>query len=86
MSAGKAIVASNTGEIPRTIRNLENGVLCEPNPRSYAEAIRSLILNPSLVDRLAKAARQTAIEKFSWEFIGSIWLSLCESCIHSKGS
>ncbi len=67
MAAGKAIVASNSGQISETIRDGENGVLVEAgNVRALADALIGLLQNPGLRRQLGHSARQQAVERHSW--------------------
>jgi glycosyltransferase involved in cell wall biosynthesis len=46
----------------------ETGLLVEPNsPDALVEAIRGLLDDPALRDRLGRAGRQRVIERFTWQ-------------------
>ena len=81
MASGKAIVACDIGEVPQTIKHLENGMLCTPDAQSYTDAIKLLCEDPFLLERLSKRARETAVKYFSWDVIGRDWFSLCRECL-----
>jgi glycosyltransferase involved in cell wall biosynthesis len=76
MASGKAIVACNIGAIPSVIKHLENGLLCKPEADNYINAIRTLIENNSLLNKLSKNARKIVIHRFDWKIINIRWLSL----------
>jgi len=65
MSAGAAVVASNTGGLREVVRHGENGLLVENDPAAIAAAIRELRGDPALRRRMGEAARRTVIERFT---------------------
>jgi glycosyltransferase involved in cell wall biosynthesis len=67
MAAGKAIVATRTGQIAEVIQDKNNGVLVEAGDRNgLAEAMITLLNAPLLRDRLGREARRQAVEHHSW--------------------
>lgn len=84
MSSGKAIIACKMGEMTEMIKHLENGMLCEPQSGEYIKAIKDLSLNPALRKKISKKARETAVNLFTWDMIGTQWLSLCTELIENK--
>ena len=79
MASEKVLIAYDTGEISKHITHLENGFLSDPDPQSYIYAIKYLIDHPSLRLRIAKKARETARDSYSWEIIANRWLLLCKT-------
>jgi glycosyltransferase involved in cell wall biosynthesis len=68
MAAGKAIVASQSGQIAEVLQNGYNGILVEPgNLVALSEAINKLIIDPQLRIQLGKNAQHQAVERHSWE-------------------
>jgi glycosyltransferase involved in cell wall biosynthesis len=67
MSAGVPVLASNVGGLPEIIRHGENGWLVENAPETIAAAIRRLIGDEALARSLARAGRQTVMERFTVE-------------------
>ena len=68
MSAGLCVVVSSVGNIPSTIRHLENGVLISPqSPPSIAEALVTLIKNDQNRIEMGKKAHLYASQNFSTE-------------------
>jgi Glycosyl transferases group 1 len=65
MSAGLPVIASNVGGLPEVIRHGENGMLVKNEPQEIAAAIRLLLADGGLAQRIGAAARQTVIEKFT---------------------
>jgi len=63
MAAGLPIVATRVGGIPSLIRDGENGLLVTADdPEELAEAIKKLLMNRDLAERLGRNARKTAEE------------------------
>jgi glycosyltransferase involved in cell wall biosynthesis len=68
MAAGKAIVASASGQIVDVIQDGYTGLLVEPGDVvETAQAITRLIKNPAELDWLGKNARRQAVERHSWD-------------------
>ena len=65
MSAGVPVVASKVGGLPEIIRHMENGLFVENTPQDVARAIRQLLDDPRLAQRLGAAGRRTVIERFT---------------------
>jgi len=84
MASGKALVALNLGVVSKTIKHLENGMLCTPDAQSYISTIKFLGENPFLIENLSKSARETAVKYFSWNAIGCDWASLCAECLRDE--
>lgn len=68
MAAGCAIVASRVIGVQEIIDHGVNGLLAEhASPASMADALEQLLRDDALASRLAAAARQDALEKYSQE-------------------
>jgi glycosyltransferase involved in cell wall biosynthesis len=68
MAAGKAIVASNAGQIGDVIKDGETGLLVRPGDVSdLAEAITRLLQDVPLRAQLGRAARQQVLSNHSWD-------------------
>ena len=68
MACARAIVASNVGGMPDVVRDGENGVLVPPgDANALADAILSLLADPSRRARLGRAARATVESDFTPE-------------------
>jgi glycosyltransferase involved in cell wall biosynthesis len=66
MSAGLCVVVSSVGNIPSTIRHLENGILIAPqNPATIVEALVNLIENDQARIEMGKKAHLYASQNFS---------------------
>jgi glycosyltransferase involved in cell wall biosynthesis len=68
MAAGKPVVASPVGGIPRVIREGETGVLVEHgNPKALADRLAALLDDADLRRRLGTNARRAAVDRFTLE-------------------
>jgi len=66
MAAGKAIVASEVGEVPRMLA--DSGILTEPgNVYSLAKGILKFLEDEKLRKECEKKARKRAEEEFTWD-------------------
>ncbi|MDD5149116.1 MAG: glycosyltransferase family 4 protein [Flavobacterium sp.] len=68
MATGTAIIASNIPGTRCVIKNNYNGLLIDPSPEKIAEAIKKLIENPKLREKLARNGLKE-IKKYSWDKI-----------------
>ncbi|MGD2158172.1 MAG: glycosyltransferase family 4 protein [Anaerolineales bacterium] len=67
MAAGKAIVASRSGQIAEVIRSGHNGILVNPGDVSgFSQAIVHLLRDPAERQRLGKNTRRQVVEQHSW--------------------
>lgn len=67
LAMGKGIVASRLGQVGEVIIDGENGLLVEPGDADeLAQAIEKLAVDAELRARLGAAARETAIERYTW--------------------
>lgn len=67
MAAGKAIIASETGQIAEVIRHGHNGLLVKPgDAEGLAQAMLRLVEDPAERARLGNNARRQAVERHSW--------------------
>ncbi len=69
MSCGVPIVATTGGALPEVVgRSGETGLLVEPNnPDALVEAIRRLLDDGELRERLGAAGRERVMQRFTWE-------------------
>lgn len=68
MAAGKAIVASRSGQVVELIEHDRNGLLFDPgNIEQLAQVLVELIEDPEKRKRLGANARQQAVNQHSWE-------------------
>ncbi|MFQ5760306.1 MAG: glycosyltransferase family 4 protein, partial [Acidiferrobacterales bacterium] len=70
MASGLPVVASRVGGIPEAVAEGKTGLLVEPaDTPGLAGAVVRLVMDQDLRETMGKAARQRAIEVFSWERI-----------------
>jgi glycosyltransferase involved in cell wall biosynthesis len=69
MSCAVPVVATTGGALPEVVgQDGETGLLVEPNnPEALVAAIRRLLDDAELADRLGRAGRQRVMERFTWE-------------------
>ncbi|MFQ5601702.1 MAG: glycosyltransferase family 4 protein [bacterium] len=85
LSAGKAIVASNVGQISTLIRNGENGLLYEPDElMDFFDKTALLIQNPAIRNRIGENGRQTILQKYSWEQNARKVMDVVNEAMHPK--
>ncbi len=66
MASGKPVVATDVGGISSVIENNVNGFLVEPSrPGLLAEPVLKLLKDKTLYAKMAQAAREIVIRKFS---------------------
>ena len=67
MSCGTPVVGSAVGGIPQVVVDGENGLLVPPaDPGALADAVRRLLTDGELADRLGAAGRRRAVERYAW--------------------
>ena len=69
MSCGVPVVATTGGALPEVVGvSGETGLLVEPNsPDALVNAIRRLLDDPALRQRLGAAGRERVIQRFTWQ-------------------
>jgi glycosyltransferase involved in cell wall biosynthesis len=68
MASGLPCVVINQGGVPDLVKHGETGYICDADPAAFAAAARALRDDPSLRQRMAKAARAAA-ERAPWSAI-----------------
>ena len=77
MAMGKPVVCSRIIGIADYLDDGENGLFCAPgNAQEMAEAIKRLLDDPALAERLGRSARETVTERFSDVRMGHAWQEL----------
>ena len=67
-AAGRAVVASRVAGIPDVVQHDVTGLLVPPkDPLALAAALERLRREPATRERLARAARETAVRRFTWD-------------------
>jgi glycosyltransferase involved in cell wall biosynthesis len=74
-AAGLPIVSTSTGGIPYIVADGETGLLVPPgDDEALARASLRLLNEPGLALRLARAARQSCLEQFTWQAVQDHWV------------
>ncbi len=82
MAVGLPVVGTPVGGIPDFLQDGETGLFCEPgNPKSIAAAIKRLLDNPALRERLAANGQKLVKEKYDWNLIAQKMNSLFKRLI-----
>lgn len=67
MAAGTAIIATNTGETYKLIRDMDTGILISPNCYNLREKILFLLKNPTLMEKIGRNARRFVFKHYTIE-------------------
>jgi glycosyltransferase involved in cell wall biosynthesis len=81
MACGLCVVSTNVGGIPYLLTHEHDALLVPPNdPEAMADAVRRILTEPGLAERLSRNARTTA-EQFDWASILPQWETLLTQVI-----
>ena len=70
MTMGRAVVASDVGELPGTVIDGETGrIVPGGDVESLREALAEVLADPELATRLGEAGRRRALTEFSWDSV-----------------
>jgi glycosyltransferase involved in cell wall biosynthesis len=84
MACGLCIVSTNVGGIPYLLTHDHDALLVPPeDPSAMAGAVRRLLLEPGLAERLSRNARKHA-EKYDWSEILPEWERLLSSVAEKR--
>jgi glycosyltransferase involved in cell wall biosynthesis len=82
MSTGLAVVASDVGGLREVVTPGVDGELVRPeDPQALAQAILGLLSDPGRRERLADAARRTAVERFGVDSMVEEYLDVYHSTV-----
>ena len=74
-AAGLPIVSTSTGGIPYIVKDGETGLLVPPgDDTAMASAALRLLEEPGLALKLARAARASCLENFTWPAVQDAWV------------
>ena len=77
MSCRKVVIASKIGDIPRIIKDGENGYLVSPGDiNELYEKIKFVVSHPETLDKVGNNARETILGKFSRKIIAKRYFEL----------
>lgn len=73
MACGLCVVTTNVGGIPYLLTHEHDALLVPPSdPQAVADAVRRLLMDPKLAERLSHNARAT-VERFDWSIVLPRW-------------
>jgi glycosyltransferase involved in cell wall biosynthesis len=82
MSCGTPVIATRAGALPEIVGNDGAGILVPPaDPPALAAAIRRLLADEPLRQRMGEAARKRIEESFSWEIAAKKTLEVYEEVL-----
>jgi len=67
MAAGRPVVTCNVGDVAEFVRVFETGIVCEPEPESFSQAILELLNNQQQRNEMSKRAENVSKENMNWE-------------------
>ncbi|WP_330455747.1 glycosyltransferase family 4 protein [Streptomyces sp. NBC_00820] len=77
MACGTPVIGSDVGGIPHIVRDRENGLLVPPgDPGALADAMKLLLDDGVLADRLGTAGRRHAVTHFDWSALTARYVQL----------
>lgn len=71
MAAGRAVVAVASGGPLESVKHEETGLLCEPTPSAFADALARLVADPGAAERMGLAGRRHVAAHFSVAAFGA---------------
>ena len=82
MACGAPVIATTGGAFPEIVDHQETGWLVPPgDSHALADAIRLLMDNPGLRERLGSAGRSRIVERFSWRKAAEQTLAVYEEMV-----
>jgi len=79
MAAGLCVVSTNVGGMPKLVNNEREGILVPPaDPDAMAVAVRRILKEPGLAERLSKNAGAKTLT-FDWSAVTPRWTELLAS-------
>jgi glycosyltransferase involved in cell wall biosynthesis len=77
MACGRPVVATAVGGVDEALRDRENGLVVRPNaPAELTNGVLALLGDPALAQRVATAARRTAVARYRWEVVAARTLAV----------
>jgi glycosyltransferase involved in cell wall biosynthesis len=85
MASGTPVVASRLGGLPEVVQDGVTGFLVEPgNVPALRERILEVLGNPLLAARMGRAARELALERFTWDAVARRCLEEYERALRGR--
>lgn len=86
MAAGKPVIATRVGAVPRLVVDAQTGLLLEPaDHNALATAIIRLLGNPDLACQLGQNGRAHVVQNFSAEAMAKNYIGMYEQVLISRG-
>ena len=85
---GRAMVATSVGALPDIVRHGVTGILVPPrDARALADAIRTIVLDPTVANNMAQAAAALGRGEMSWDRIAAqtleVYKDVLDACPHA---
>ena len=85
MSCGTPVIASRAGALPEVVGEDGAGILVPPtDPPALAAAIKRLLADAPLREKMGQAARKRIEERFSWEVAARKTVDVYQELIHLR--
>lgn len=85
LACGKPVVATTVDGIPEIIEDGANGILVEPgDARALAAAVRRMLGDAALRERLGRAGRRRVEDAFRWERMGERYVHTYEELLEGR--
>lgn len=81
MSAGKPVVATHVGGVPKVVEHGKSGLLVQPRPELLERAIAELLSDKQRARRLGRTARERVAEQFSSQSMAEQYIELYTQCV-----
>ena len=87
LAAGVPVVQPRTAAYPELVEATGGGALCEPeNPKSLADAIEALLLEPDQARSIGGAGRNVVFERYSIKAMADVVSQSYAECLQTKSS
>jgi glycosyltransferase involved in cell wall biosynthesis len=82
MAAGRAVIASRIGGLPEVVEDGETGFLVTPGDvDELHDRLAALLNDPGRADRMGRAAREVALQRFTWRACAARCLAAYEEML-----
>lgn len=81
MAFGKPVIASNVGGIPFVVQDGHNGILVENKQDSIESALRTLLSDRNLAEKIGQNGRKLVVSKYNWKSIAERLEKTYTECI-----
>lgn len=84
MASGVPVIALNQGGYKESVVHNKTGLLIKNNPSDLASAIKKLLSNKAVYQKMAKQARKEMVENWDWSKRGEYFESLLKNAISNE--